>query len=340
MTFPTNTTFGVVTGRFVLAVADDNDADNLPQPVGAGGKVVFTPRISHIRSTADGNKTIIVPKPVTCDLDSQGYLVSPGSASTRSVTLLATNNPAHYPTNWVYDVSVQLTPGATAIQSFELAVIGGAVTDLADVSPTASAPTVSVATAVSLAAEAKAAAVAAAESAASGGGGGTGGTSGASLEGVRDSLIQTFVAGTNVSIVHDDLADRITFSTTATVNDTDANLKARSGHTGTQTADTITDGTNNKVFTAALLTKLNSIASNATANDSDANLKNRANHSGSQAISTVTGLQAALDLKVGTAASVQQAVGGHAIFTGTVPTPAQCAAAGVPNRSVVFVKSS
>lgn len=47
--------------------------------------------------------------------------------------------------------------------------------------------------------------------------------------------------------------------------------------------------------------KLDGIASGATANATDAQLRDRATHSGAQAISTITGLQAALDGKVGTA---------------------------------------
>lgn len=78
--------------------------------------------------------------------------------------------------------------------------------------------------------------------------------------------------------------------------DTDA-LLARANHTGTQSADTITDGSTNKAFTAAEKTKLSGVASSSTANSSDATLLARANHTGSQAISTVTGLQAALDAK-------------------------------------------
>lgn len=55
-------------------------------------------------------------------------------------------------------------------------------------------------------------------------------------------------------------------------------------------ADDFSDGTANKVFTAAMLTKLNGIATAATANSSDATLLNRANHTGAQAESTVTNL--------------------------------------------------
>lgn len=45
----------------------------------------------------------------------------------------------------------------------------------------------------------------------------------------------------------------------ATANSTDTYLLARENHTGTQSADTIVDGTANKVLTAALHTKLNAL---------------------------------------------------------------------------------
>jgi hypothetical protein len=76
-----------------------------------------------------------------------------------------------------------------------------------------------------------------------------------------------------------------------------ADAKARANHTGTQSADTVVDGTTNHVFTAADDTKLGGIAAGATANATDAQLRDRATHTGAQAISTVTGLQTALDGK-------------------------------------------
>jgi hypothetical protein len=64
----------------------------------------------------------------------------------------------------------------------------------------------------------------------------------------------------------------------------------RANHTGTQSADTLTDGTTNKAFTAAERTKLAAIAAGATVNQSDAYLLARANHTGTQPASTITGL--------------------------------------------------
>lgn len=96
----------------------------------------------------------------------------------------------------------------------------------------------------------------------------------------------------------------------ATKNATNQFLLNRSNHTGTQAMSTITgltealdakvDVVNGKTlsdfdFTAALLTKLNGIATGATKNATDAQLKNRATHTGTQAISTVAGLQTELN---------------------------------------------
>jgi hypothetical protein len=78
----------------------------------------------------------------------------------------------------------------------------------------------------------------------------------------------------------------------ATVNSSDAALLDRANHTGTQSADTITDGATNKAFLATERTKLAGIATGATANSSDAALLNRANHTGTQAAGTITGLAA------------------------------------------------
>lgn len=55
-------------------------------------------------------------------------------------------------------------------------------------------------------------------------------------------------------------------ATGATANSSDATLLARANHTGTQSADTLTDGTTNKAFLATERAKLTGIATGATAN--------------------------------------------------------------------------
>jgi hypothetical protein len=117
----------------------------------------------------------------------------------------------------------------------------------------------------------------------------------------------------------------------ATANDTDANLKSRANHTGSQTAATISDfdtevsnntdvaanttarhsHTNKAVldattasFTTAQETKLAGVAAGATANSSDATLLSRANHTGSQTASTVSDFSTAADARVAAAVGV------------------------------------
>jgi hypothetical protein len=98
--------------------------------------------------------------------------------------------------------------------------------------------------------------------------GGSGG--GLDAEGARDAIGVALLGTGVISVVVNDAADTITISSTATANSTDAALRDRSTHTGTQTADTITDGTTNKAYTATEKTKLAGIAAAATANRSDA----------------------------------------------------------------------
>lgn len=163
----------------------------------------------------------------------------------------------------------------------------------------------------------------------------------------------------------------------ATKNDTDANLKNRANHTGTQAISTVsglqdalddkadasslatvaTSGSYNDLsskpaiptipgdattsasglMSAADKTKLNDIAAQATKNDTDANLKNRANHTGTQAISTVSGLQGALDAKAATG-DIPTGATASEVLTGTDST--KFANASNLNSAVAFAALS
>lgn len=127
-------------------------------------------------------------------------------------------------------------------------------------------------------------------------------------------------------------------ATGATANATDAQLRDRSTHTGTQSADTVVDGTTNKAFLATERTKLTGIASGATANATDAQLRDRTTHTGNQAISTVTGLQGALDGKVGNGALIFNVADYGAVGTANDTTTVQAAinAAAVAGGTVLF----
>lgn len=59
-------------------------------------------------------------------------------------------------------------------------------------------------------------------------------------EAARDTIGAALIGLGNITITVNDAADTITITTSATVNDTDANLKNRDNHTGSQAISTIT----------------------------------------------------------------------------------------------------
>lgn len=145
----------------------------------------------------------------------------------------------------------------------------------------------------------------------------------------------------------------------ATVNSPDATLLARANHTGTQSADTVVDGTTNKAYTATEKTKLAGIASGATANSSDATLLNRANHTGTQTAATISDFTEAAQDAIGAAVTSEfvyndaaNTLGlraqsfnnapGRSVVTGTGATGFQVSATrnAVVNYSVTIATSS
>ena len=72
----------------------------------------------------------------------------------------------------------------------------------------------------------------------------------------------------------------------------------RANHTGTQSADTLTDGTTYKAFTAAERLKLAGIAAGATVNSTDAQLRDRSTHTGTITASVVSDFNASVDARI------------------------------------------
>jgi hypothetical protein len=70
-----------------------------------------------------------------------------------------------------------------------------------------------------------------------------GGAGGLDAEAVRDTIGVALLGTGNITVTPNDALDTITISTTATVNSTDAALRDRATHTGTQSLSTTTDDT-------------------------------------------------------------------------------------------------
>jgi hypothetical protein len=109
---------------------------------------------------------------------------------------------------------------------------------------------------------------------------------------LKANLASPALSGTPTAPTAAALTNTTQLATTAFVTAADAALsttdRARANHTGTQSADTLTDGTTNKAFLATERTKLTGIATGATANSADATLLARANHTGTQLAATIS----------------------------------------------------
>lgn len=73
----------------------------------------------------------------------------------------------------------------------------------------------------------------------------------------------------------------------ATKNSTDANLRNRATHTGTQSIDTITDTSTHVKMSVDERSKLSEIATGATKNATDAELRSRSTHTGTQSADSI-----------------------------------------------------
>lgn len=103
---------------------------------------------------------------------------------------------------------------------------------------------------------------------------------------IRDTMGTALVAGANITITPDDVANTITIAGTGGGGAVDS----VNGQTGVVVLDQddVLDGTTFKQYSATEKTKLAGIATGATANATDAFLLARANHTGTQLAATVS----------------------------------------------------
>lgn len=72
---PADFAYGYVTGRVILAVGDTADEGTQPDEVApTGAKAIFTPKATILKSSTGA---IVIPKPIECPLDANGYLTDP-----------------------------------------------------------------------------------------------------------------------------------------------------------------------------------------------------------------------------------------------------------------------
>jgi hypothetical protein len=112
-------------------------------------------------------------------------------------------------------------------------------------------------------------------------------------EATRDAIGAALIGVGNISVAINDAGDTITLSTTATQNSTDAQLRDRGTHTGTQDASTITGLTKSSVGLANVdntsdLAKPVSTAQATAISQAGTAARDRANHTGTQTSTTIS----------------------------------------------------
>ena len=139
-TLPSNVSYGTVVGRYLIAYQDGADADLYPVGIPCSGKIYFTPSVTSLRNaTSSPTPITILPRPISCELDSDGYIVGPDG--TQGVRLIATDDADNDPVDWTWRVDYQLSdPSGTTLRgiaSHNISLDGGTTLDLITVSPVA-----------------------------------------------------------------------------------------------------------------------------------------------------------------------------------------------------------
>jgi len=135
---PSNVGYGTVTGRFLLAYSDSADGDLYPDGAPAKGSILFTPSPNYVKNaSASPAPVTILPATISCDLDSEGYLL--GYTGTRGVRLVATDDVDNNPVDWTWKVTFRLTDAdgtpTRGIPDFSFELPQGTTVDLTTAMP-------------------------------------------------------------------------------------------------------------------------------------------------------------------------------------------------------------
>lgn len=134
---PSNVNFGLVEGRFLVAVEDGSDPDDNPDGIPNQGSIIFNASIPYVIDPgADPDPVVIHLAEVVGVLDGEGYLckrAANGTAGARGVRLVATDDPDLMVTNWTWNVTYKFDPVnriPTSIATHGIAVPADSPVDL------------------------------------------------------------------------------------------------------------------------------------------------------------------------------------------------------------------
>lgn len=119
MSLPSNVGFGTVVGQFLVIEPDSADPGQDPEASAASGTVTFTATPTKFKNIgATPNPVTLLPQPVICTLDANGYIVDGQGA--QGVKLVATDDPDLDPINWTWTATFDILGFAIEQVSFVL----------------------------------------------------------------------------------------------------------------------------------------------------------------------------------------------------------------------------
>lgn len=105
---PANVQTGLVTGRFIVGVADGPDEGQEPDFIAAVGRILFVASVPYLPDpTADPAPVTLLQAPVVGVLDHEGYLCTvneAGGPGERGIRLIATDDPDLLVQEWTWNV--------------------------------------------------------------------------------------------------------------------------------------------------------------------------------------------------------------------------------------------
>lgn len=288
MALPNGIGYCTITGHFIRTLLDgpdpDRDPDTLPIP---GLQISIKADVSKPALRHAPSKTTILMDTIDVTTNANGDLI--GKDLIENIKIIAGDNPALG--IFTYTATIQGPTYPRQTLTFD-APTGGTrdLSDLIEVPPAPGATLNAWLEAKNTTLAARDEVLAALEN---GGGGSLDETA------VRGVITNT-VKGASLISVTPGGNNTLMVGTTATQNAPDASLRTRSTHTGTQSADTIVDGSTNKAYTATEASKLAALPAGATVNSTDASLRTRSTHTGTQLASTISDFTTAANAAIAT----------------------------------------
>lgn len=132
---PPNLNYCKITGNFKAFIADNQDADDLPDFVPMSGTGQIWPNVTTTKNTAVGYKSTYFNSPISIIVDADGDLSQGGRKYVMVLAESETLNPATFNYSIMLDLYAQGEGGSRVYGPFAFDIVPGGEVDITDVLP-------------------------------------------------------------------------------------------------------------------------------------------------------------------------------------------------------------